>query len=337
MASLALSGGDNQKRSMRNFCLFLLLGIVPLRASAQNAQQAPNEISAAEAQAQFTTVRVVVTGLVEGITEFLPVSSTGHMIISDRLLGVDNSAHTFVRGVTDRKGRAVSLDRVADDYIVIIQFGAILAVLVVFFQRLRQLFLGLIRGEPSARKLSTSILIAFTPAALLGFLLKAHIPFSIEIVALALIAGGIVILLAEHTLPQHPAQPDEVLQLSPKQALQIGLCQCLALIPGTSRSLTTILGGRWAGLSSAAATEFSFLVGLAILSAASVYKAYALGPALALVYPIGRAGAGLVIAAGAAFISVKWMVRFIIQRGMGPFAWYRITLGVGILGWLALT
>jgi undecaprenyl-diphosphatase len=318
---------------MRGLRLLLLTLWVPLSSLAATTADRPQEVSAEEARAQFTPTRVVVTGVVEGVTEFLPVSSTGHMIISDRLLGVDADAHKVVRGVVDRKGRPVTLNRVADDYIVIIQFGAILAVLVVFFARLRELGRGLLRLDPAALALGRSIAIAFLPAAALGYLLKEHIPFSIEIVALALIAGGLVILIAERFLPKHAAQPDEVLRLSWKQALTIGLCQCVALIPGTSRSLATILGGRWAGLSSAAATEFSFLVGLAILSAASLYKAYAMGPALPQVYPAGPALVGLLIAAVTAFLSVKWMVGFIMRRGMGPFAWYRIALGGAILVW----
>lgn len=317
---------------MRGLCLLLLALSLSGFATAAPTP-APQEISPAEAQAQFTPTRVIVTGVVEGVTEFLPISSTGHMIISDRLLGVDNAEHKIVRGVVDRKGRPVNLNRVADDYIVIIQFGAILAVLVVFFGRLRQLAAGLLRLERPALALARSLFIAFLPAAVLGYLFKEYIPFSIEIVALALITGGLVILLAEHYLPKHAATPDEVLRLSWRQALTIGLCQCVALIPGTSRSLATILGGRWAGLSAAAATEFSFLVGLAILSAASLYKVYGLGPALTQVYPLGSAGVGLLIAAGAAFLSVKWMVGFILRRGMGPFAWYRIALGAAILVW----
>ena len=321
---------------MRGLCLLLLTLWAPL-SMADSTFAHTQEISVEEARAQFTTTRVIVTGVVEGVTEFLPVSSTGHMIISDRLLGVDNDEHKVVRGVVDRKGRPVHLDRVADDYIVIIQFGAILAVLVVFFTRLRQLVVGLVRLERPALALTQSIAIAFLPAAVLGFLLKDYIPFSIEIVALALIGGGVVILFAERHLPKHEAQPDEVLRLSWKQSLTIGLCQCVALIPGTSRSLATILGGRWAGLSAAAATEFSFLVGLAILSAASLYKLYALGPAVTQVYPLGSAGLGLIIAAVAAFLSVKWMVGFIMRRGMGPFAWYRIALGTAILAWAMAT
>jgi undecaprenyl-diphosphatase len=320
---------------MRGLCL-LLLALSLSSFAAGPPTPATQEISPAEAQAQFTTTRVIVTGIVEGVTEFLPVSSTGHMIISDRLLGVDNDKDKVVRGVVDRKGRPVNLDRVANDYIVIIQFGAILAVLVVFFARLRQLMLGLLRLERPALALAQSICIAFVPAAVLGYLLKEYIPFSVEIVALALITGGLIILLTEHYLPKHTAEPDEVLRLSWKQSFTIGLCQCVALIPGTSRSLATILGGRWAGLSAAAATEFSFLVGLAILSAASLYKVYGLGPALTQIYPVGSAGVGLVIAAVAAFLSVKWMVGFIMRRGMGPFAWYRIALGSVILLWRGL-
>jgi undecaprenyl-diphosphatase len=317
---------------MRGFCLLLLTLWAPLSVVAATTAL-PQEVSAEEARAQFTTTRVIVTGVVEGVTEFLPVSSTGHMIISDHLLGVDNDERKVVRGVVDRKGRPIHLDRVADDYIVIIQFGAILAVLVVFFARLRQLVVGLVRLDPAALALTQSIAIAFLPAAVLGYLGKDFIPFSIEIVAMALIGGGLVILVAERYLPKHPAVPDEVLRLTWKQSLTIGVCQCFALIPGTSRSLATILGGRWAGLSAAAATEFSFLVGLAILSAASLYKLYALGPAVSQVYPLGSAGLGLVIAAVAAFVSVKWMVGFIMRRGMGPFAWYRIALGGAILVW----
>ena len=317
---------------MRGFCLLLLTLWAPLSVVAATTAL-PQEVSAEEARAQFTTTRVIVTGVVEGVTEFLPVSSTGHMIISDHLLGVDNDERKVVRGVVDRKGRPIHLDRVADDYIVIIQFGAILAVLVVFFARLRQLVVGLVRLDPAALALTQSIAIAFLPAAVLGYLGKDFIPFSIEIVAMALIGGGLVILVAERYLPKHPAVPDEVLRLTWKQSLTIGVCQCFALIPGTSRSLATILGGRWAGLSAAAATDFSFLVGLAILSAASLYKLYALGPAVSQVYPLGSAGLGLVIAAVAAFVSVKWMVGFIMRRGMGPFAWYRIALGGAILVW----
>ena len=307
-----------------------LLAALPVFAAGE-------ERSPAEVRADFTYGRAVVTGVVEGVTEYLPVSSTGHMILSDGLIcNVNKDPNVTVQGVVDRKGRAVSLDRVADDYLVIIQLGAILAVVVAFFGRLRGLLLGVVRGERASLRLAFAMLVAFLPAGLLGFLFKdaitAHL-FSVEVVAVALVVGGLAILIAEKFLPARAAEGDEVAALGWRSALTVGLCQCFALIPGTSRSLATILGGRVAGLSHAAATEFSFLVGLLTLSAASVYKAWSLGPALPQVYPAGPALVGLLIAAVTAFLSVKWMVGFIMRRGMGPFAWYRIALGGAILVW----
>jgi len=151
-----------------------------------------------------------------------------------------------------------------------------------------------------------------------------------------LVVGGLVILVAEHLLPKKVAEGDEVTSIGWRTALTIGLCQCFALIPGTSRSLATILGGRVAGLSHAASTEFSFLVGLLTLSAASVYKMWSLGPALTQVYPAGPAGVGLLVAAVTAFVSVKWLVGYVSRNGLGVFAWYRLALGGAILAFLAL-
>jgi undecaprenyl-diphosphatase len=240
---------------LRFACGLWLLSSLPAFAAGET--RTPEEV-----RADFTYGRALVTGTVEGITEYLPVSSTGHMIISDRLLGVSNDPHVTVSGLTDRKGRAISLERVADDYIVIIQLGAILAVFVAFFSRIRTLLSGLCRGERRSLDLATAIIVAFIPAALLGFLFKDAIAaylFSVEVVAVALLVGGLVILIAERVLPKSAThESDEVATIGWRSALTIGLCQCFALIPGTSRSLATILGGRAAGLSHAAATEFSF-------------------------------------------------------------------------------
>ena len=293
-----------------------------------------------EVRRDFTYGRAIVTGTVEGVTEYLPVSSTGHMIISNAMLGVPAFPDVTVQGITDRKGRAVSLERIADDYIVIIQIGAIFAVFVAFFSRIGSLLLGLGRGDRGSIRLATAIVVAFIPAAVLGFLFKDAITaylFSVEVVAAALLVGGLVILVAEHVLPKSKVVgTDEVATIGWRSALTVGLCQCLALIPGTSRSLATILGGRVAGLSHAAATEFSFLVGLLTLSAASVYKMWALGPALTQVYPAGPATVGLLIAAVTAFVSVKWLVGYVSRNGLGVFAWYRIALGGAILATLAV-
>jgi len=318
---------------LRPALVLSLLTALPVFAAGE-------ERSPAEVRADFTYGRAVVTGVVEGVTEYLPVSSTGHMILSDGLIcNVNKDPNVIIRGVVDRKGRAVALDRVADDYLVIIQLGAILAVLVAFFGRLRGLLVGVVRGQRASLRLAAALLVAFLPAGLLGFLFKdaitAHL-FSVEVVAVALVVGGIAILIAEKVLPARPAEGDEVAALGWRSALTVGLCQCFALIPGTSRSLATILGGRVAGLSHAAATEFSFLVGLLTLSAASVYKAWSLGPALPQVYPAGPALVGLLIAAVTAFLSVKWLVGFVSRRGLGVFAWYRIALGGAILAALAV-
>lgn len=318
---------------LRPALVLSLLTALPVFAAGE-------ERSPAEVRADFTYGRAVVTGVVEGVTEYLPVSSTGHMILSDGLIcNVNKDPNVIIRGVVDRKGRAVALDRVADDYLVIIQLGAILAVLVAFFGRLRGLLVGVVRGERASLRLAAALLVAFLPAGLLGFLFKDSIAaylFSVEVVAVALVVGGIAILIAEKVLPARPAEGDEVAALGWRSALTVGLCQCCALIPGTSRSLATILGGRVAGLSHAAATEFSFLVGLLTLSAASVYKAWSLGPALPQVYPAGPALVGLLIAAVTAFLSVKWLVGFVSRRGLGVFAWYRIALGGAILAALAV-
>jgi len=298
------------------------------------------KVSPEEVRSEFTYSRSLVTGTVEGVTEYLPVSSTGHMILSDSLLGVRKFPDVTVSGVSDRKGRPVSLERVADDYIVIIQLGAILAVFVAFFGRLRGLVVGLCRWETKSVSLASSILVAFVPAAILGFVFKDAISdylFSVEVVAAALLVGGLGILVAEHLLPRKSAEKtDEVAAIGWRSALTVGLCQCVALIPGTSRSLATILGGRVAGLSHAAATEFSFLVGLLTLSAASVYKMWSLGPALTQVYPAGPASVGLIVAAVTAFVSVKWLVGYVSRHGLGVFAWYRLAMGGAILAVLAL-
>ena len=318
---------------LRFACGLWLLSSLPSFAAGET--RSPEEV-----RADFTYGRALVTGTVEGITEYLPVSSTGHMIISDRMLGVSNDPHVTVSGLTDRKGRPISLERVADDYIVIIQIGAILAVFVAFFDRIRTLLSGLCRGERHSLDLAKAIIVAFIPAAVLGFIFKDMITaylFSVEVVAAALVVGGLIILVFEHLLPRKSAESaDEVAAISWRAALTIGLCQCFALIPGTSRSLATILGGRVAGLSHGAATEFSFLVGLLTLSAASVYKMWALGPALTQVYPAGPASVGLLVAAVTAFVSVKWLVGYVSRNGLGVFAWYRIALGGAVLAILAL-
>lgn len=299
--------------------------LLALLAATGLARAAGETRDAAEVRASFTAERAVITGIVEGATEFLPVSSTGHLILSNAALGVDDSREVHVAGVEDRSGRPVSLKRVADDYLVIIQVGAILAVVAAFWRRFR---------DPNPR-LILSVLVAFIPAAALGLLLKDVIEthlFSVEVVAAALLLGGFGMLWADKAWPrEEPPAHDELDVLTLPQAFRIGCFQCLSLVPGTSRSLATLLGGRAAGLSHAAAAEFSFLLGFLTLTAASAYKAWKLGPALTAIYPSVPALLGLLVAFVVAYLTAGWLVRHLQRRGFVLFAWYRIALGGGLL------
>jgi undecaprenyl-diphosphatase len=283
------------------------------------------ECDPAQVRADFTTQRAWVTGLVEGATEFLPVSSTGHLILANDLLMVDDNAEVTITGVVDGAGQPVSLKRAADDYLVIVQVGAILAVVAAFWRRFH---------SPNPRVL-ISVSVAFIPAAVIGLLLKDLIEtylFSYWVVAGALLLGGIGMLWADRQWPREdPPEVDELDTLSLPQAFRIGCFQCLALIPGTSRSLATLLGGRAAGLSHAAAAEFSFLVGFVTLTAASAYKAWKLGPALTEIYPLGPALLALVVAFVVAYLTAGWLVRHLQANGFKLFAWYRIVLGSVLL------
>lgn len=308
---------------MRCLVIPLLTALVATRLLGAGEEVTPEEV-----RAEFTPTRAIITGFVEGATEFLPVSSTGHLIISDALMGVNDDENVTVAGVVDRKGRPVTLKRVADDYLIIIQIGAILAVVAGFSARFR---------KPSPRGILAT-LVAFTPAAVLALLAKDFINaylFQVEVVAVMLLIGGILMLWADRRWPRDAAPGfDELEVLTLPQALRIGLFQCISLIPGTSRSMSMLIGGRACGLSHAAAAEFSFLVGFLTLSAASLYKAWQLGPALREVYPAGPALLGLAVAFVVAFATVRWLVGHLQREGFVRFAWYRIVLGGGMLAFL---
>jgi len=273
-------------------------------------------------------LKAAAMGVVEGLTEFLPVSSTGHLILAGALLGFD--------------------DEKAKVFDIAIQTGAIFAVVMVFWQKISSTVMAL-PSQRLARRFAINVLIGFLPAVVLGLLfgkaIKAHL-FTPTVVATTFILGGLVILWVERwgRKPMHDGHPDDhvrivnVESMSPLDALKVGLVQCLAMVPGTSRSGATIIGGMMLGLSRKAATEFSFYLAIPTLTGAGVYSLYK-ERALLSVNDIPLFAVGLLFSFISAWLCVRWLLRYISTHNFVPFAWYRIAFGVVVLitsyqGWI---
>ncbi len=267
--------------------------------------------------------KAVVMGIVEGVTEFLPISSTGHLILAGSLIGF-----------TDETVRSAKL------FEIVIQAGAIVAVVIVYWQRVREALAGLASGDARQRRFLVNVLIGFVPAAVLGVLfnkaIKAQL-FTPAVVATTFILGAFVILWAERR-PASTVRIHSVDELTPLDALKVGLAQSLALVPGTSRSGATIIGGMLFGLSRKAATDFSFFLAIPTLIGASVYSLWkeraSLTAADAPLLVVGT-----VVSFVVAWVVVRWLLRYIATHSFVPFAWYRIAFGVVVLatwwgGWI---
>ena len=256
-------------------------------------------------------LKSVAMGLVEGVTEFLPISSTGHLILAGDLLGF-----------LDKPKR--------DIYGIFIQLGAMLAVIWNYRTKFVDTCVGALRPGPQ-RNLFVGLVAAFVPAVVLGLLfgdaIKASL-FAPVPVAAAFIAGGLVILWAEQR--RHTVTVPAVDDLTLRHAVLIGLAQCLALIPGTSRSGATIIGGLFAGLSRTAAAEFSFFLGIPTLGAASLYSLYKVRDDLSAA-DTGVFAVGLVVSFLSALVAIRALLRFISTHTFVAFAWYRIAFGVLVL------
>ncbi|HUR29298.1 MAG TPA: undecaprenyl-diphosphate phosphatase [Planctomycetota bacterium] len=257
-------------------------------------------------------------GLVEGLTEYLPVSSTAHLLLAQRALGLPQSD-------------------AANAFAICIQAGAILAVFALYHRRLARVAAGVVGRDVEGRRLFLSLAIAFVPAAVIGKLCDEPIErvlFGLWPVVAAWLAGGVFLLL----LARRDALEDGagIEALTPKIAAIIGLCQCAALWPGVSRSLATIAGGLLCGLGLAAAIEFSFLLGLLTLGAATVYKGAQQGSNLLDTYTLTSMLAGLCVAFVSAWLSVRWMVRSLGARALAWFGVYRIGLASVVAVLLAL-
>lgn len=277
-----------------------------------------------------------ILGVIEGITEYLPISSTGHLIVAQRLMGI---------GVGTLENKAA-----ADAFAVCIQGGAILAVLGLYSKRVIQMIQGVLGKNPDGLKLAINIIAGFIPAMVLGALLnhwiKDHL-FNLRTVTWSWIIGGIAILVtAWWNKRQHPRGAGMKLSdLTWQTAAIIGLLQCVAMCPGTSRSLMTICGGLLVGLSISAAVEFSFLLGVLTLTAATAKDAIDKVDGLAgydkmfggtklMLHEYGPLpmAIGLISAAVSAAIAVKWLVSYLQSHGLSVFGWYRIAAGLTISG-----
>ena len=264
-------------------------------------------------------VKAAIMGVVEGLTEFLPISSTGHLILAGALLGFD--------------------DAKAKVFDIAIQTGAIFAVILVYWQKIRATLVAL-PSQRSAQRFALNVLIGFFPAVLLGLLLgkaiKAHL-FTPTVVASTFILGGFIILWAERR-PQSATRIAEVDDMGPVDALKVGLVQCLAMVPGTSRSGATIIGGMLLGLSRKAATDYSFFLASPTLIGAGVYSLYK-ERELLQVADLPMFAVGLFFSFVSAWLCVRWLLRYISTHSFVPFAWYRIAFGLLVLltawtGWI---
>ena len=259
-------------------------------------------------------VKAVVMGIVEGLTEFLPISSTGHLILAGALLGFD--------------------DEKAKVFDIAIQTGAIFAVIIVYWQKIRSTVMAL-PSDRQAQRFALNVLIAFVPAVLLGLLfgkaIKAHL-FTPVVVASTFILGGFVILWAERRQLQAATAPRilEVEAMTPLDALKVGLVQCLAMIPGTSRSGATIIGGMLLGLSRKAATDFSFYLAIPTLIGAGAYSLYK-ERALLSMADVPLFGVGLLVSFASAWLCIRWLLGFIASHSFNGFAYYRIVFGLVVL------
>ncbi len=256
-------------------------------------------------------LKAAVMGVVEGLTEFLPISSTGHLILAGSLLGL-----------ADAKAKVFDIA---------IQTGAILAVIIVYWQRLRDTVLSL-PSSAQSRRFVLNVAIAFVPAVVLGLAfgkaIKAHL-FTAPVVAATFIIGGFIILWAERR-PTSAVRIHSVDDMQPLDAVKLGLVQCLAMIPGTSRSGATIIGGMLLGLSRQAATDFSFFLAIPTLIGAGAYSLYK-ERALLSAADLPMFAVGLLVSFLSAWVCVRWLLRYIASHNFVPFAWYRIAFGIVVL------
>jgi undecaprenyl-diphosphatase len=263
---------------------------------------------------------IVLLGIVEGVTEFLPVSSTGHLVLASALLGLQGGDATFD---------------------IVIQLGAILAVIVLFWRRFLNVGIGLTRRDPGAIRFTRNILLGFLPSAVIGLIAYGAIKALLEapgtgpfVVAVALIVGGIAILFIERTVP--PAAKGAVETMPWRVALGIGVVQCLAMIPGVSRSGATIMGARAMRVDQETAAEYSFFLAIPTMLGATVLALWKGRHELQNAH-LSAIAIGFVVSFLVALVVIRWFMAIVTRHGFAPFAWYRIvagTLALIALAWI---
>lgn len=324
--------------------LFRVSFVLTFLAITASTAPAASESGAPETPPQPSLADAVILGLVEGVTEFLPISSTGHLVLTTHALGLDSPAPIG----TDRKGRAVTFKDAADAYTVVIQVGAIAAVALLYWPQLATMFAGLLGRNPVGLRLLRNVILACLPPIITALAFKKFIKthlFSVPTVAWALLVGAALMVFAEWwrrrqaqraaLLPDSPEPDRQPAELSPLRALAVGFIQCFALWPGMSRSMTAMVGGYFVGLKPKAAAEFSFLLGLPLLGAAAAKDTLDSGPAVITAFGWSNTLAGLLVAFISAALAVKLFVGFLTRSGLTPFAIYRVILGVGLLWFFA--
>ncbi len=259
---------------------------------------------------------IIILGIVEGVTEFLPVSSTGHLILAGYFLGLPEADATFD---------------------IVIQLGAILAIVVLYWHRFMGVLYGLMRGETGAIAFTRNVLLGFLPAGIAGAIAYGTIRAVLEapglavvVVAVALLIGGVLILLIEAVAP--PARVHSVETMTWRTALGVGIIQCLSMIPGVSRSGATIMGARTLGVDQKTAAEYSFFLAVPTMMGATTLALWKsrhdLGGAHLSAIAIGF-GVSFIVA----LVVVRWFIGMVTRHGFAPFAWYRIVVGIGALAW----
>ena len=261
-------------------------------------------------------LKTIVIGIVEGVTEFLPISSTGHILLAEEVLHFQGP-----------QGKVFEI---------VIQFGAILANCLLYWRKIYATVGGVVRREPTSIRFATAVIVAFLPAAVIGVIAHKYIKMMLDtpiVVPIAFIVGGIAILVIEH-YAQRP-RIKSVDDIDWKTALFVGFCQCLAMIPGVSRSGATIMGARVLRVDRATSAEFSFFLAIPTMLGATVYDLYKNWKTLDW-QGGGLIAIGFVVAFLSALVVVKPFLRFVSRHGFGVFAWYRIAVGALALGLLVM-